>query len=292
MISDLMDAPVRPDEPLRPGTERFGLRILARLAGGETRGVELGADPVRGDLAAVKHATVGDPLDGDAVTRLEREHAMLRSLDHPTIRGSLGLRRERAGMRTRASGLLLRFVDGSPLDRWEASDLPAICRVMSEVCRGLSHVHERGLVHGDLRPRHILVDDRDRPVIVSFGRAVRSGHRFESGTLDHAYAAPERLDGGIATPRADVYGVAATIAAVLLRHAPSPARPGDSTEARRSAHDRLDAVLAERGIHPPLHRLLIKALDPDPIRRPAFIESLGSRLGDLADTLSRRRFAA
>lgn len=282
---------VRPDEPLRPGTERFGLRILARLAGGDVRGVDLGTDPVRGDLAAVKHATVGDPLDPEAIGRLEREHAMLRSLDHPVIRRSLGLRRERAGLRTRSVGLLLRFVDGSPLDRWEASDLPALCRVMADVCRGLSHVHERGLVHGDLRPRHVLVDDCDRPVVIAFGRAVRSGVRFEPHAVDHAYSPPERLDGGVATPRADVFGVAATIAAVLLRR-PLASCGGDaSVSERRDLHERWCRDLEEAGVHAPLQRMLVKALDPDPIRRPAFIESLGSRLADLADTLARRRAA-
>ncbi len=292
MTGNLLQDQWRPEEPLRLGTERFGLKLVARLAGCDRLGVELGADPTRGDLAAIKHASVGDSLDPDAVDRLEREHAVLRSVDHPTIRQSFGLRRERHGLRTKSVGLLLAFVDGSSLDRWEIPELPVLCQVMSVACRGLAHLHERGLVHGDLRPRHIIVDDRARPSIISFGRTIRAGHRFDPEIQGHAYSAPEWIDGGIATPRADVFGMASTIGAVLSRTPLEPCCPHESQRERRARHARWGEVLNDAGVHAPLQRLLLKAMDPDPTRRPAFIESFGSRLMHLADTLSCRKSAA
>ena len=195
-------------------------------------------------------------------------------------------------MRVSAVGLLLAFVDGSTLDRWETPGIADFCRVMSEACRGLAHLHERGLVHGDLRPRHIVVDDRERPRLISFGRTIRAGHRFDPEVVGHAYAAPERIDGGIATPRTDVFGMASTIGAVLARTSLESCRPDDSPRERRARHERWGGVLEDAGIHPPLQRLVMKGLDPDPTRRPAFIESFASRLSHLADTLSCRKMAA
>ena len=276
------------DEPLRPGTRRFGLRILARLAGDARRGVELGADPERGDLAAIKHVAAAADDDG-AAARLEHEHRVLRDLDHPGIRRSLGWRREREGFQTSSSAVLLRFVDGATLDRWESPDLPELCRVMASVCRALAHVHGRGLVHANLRPRHIVIDDRDRPVVISFGHAIRAGGRFSSEPLPHPFAAPERIDGGVATPRADVFGVGATLAATLCRRPLEAVRPGERPADRLARLEQWDDDLAQAGVHPPLRRLVLKAMHPDPLRRPAFVEAIGSHLEDLADTLTRRR---
>jgi serine/threonine protein kinase len=281
------------DEPLRPGTRRFGLRVLARLAGDARRGVELGADPTRGDLSAIKFTSTSDVDEADVIARIQHEHHVLRTLDHPNVRRSFGCRLERRDRQSPANAVLLRFVDGATLDRWESPELPELCQAMSGVCRALAHVHERGWVHGDLRPRHVIVDGSDRPVVISFGRAVRAGVTFDASPVPHPYAAPERIDGGVATPRADVFGVGATLAALLLRH-PLPAiSPGASPETRRRQHESWAEELAGAGVHTPLCRLVLKAMHPDPLRRPAFIEAIGSHLADLADTLAhQRRLAA
>ena len=289
MLDEQWQDMVCADESLRPGTLRFGLRVLARLAGDAERGVELGADPVRGDLAAIKHGSAAAAPSPDDLDRIEHEHRVLRSLDHPGVRPTLGCRRERTGLRTAAVAVLLRFVDGATLDRWETPDLPELCLTMAGVCRALAHVHERGWVHADLRPRHVIVDDRDRPKVIAFGRAVRAGTRFAASPQGHAYAAPERIDGAVATPRADVFGIGATLAAVLLRRPLPPIVPGEDADARLARHASWDDELAEAGVHAPLRRLLLRAMHPDPRRRPAFVEAVGSHLEDLADTLDRRR---
>ncbi len=280
------------NEPLLPGTRRFGFRVLARLAGDADRGVELGADPVRGDLAAIKFSSTRTFEDSDVVARIQHEHRVLRSLDHPNVRRSFGCRLERQGSGTPTNAVLLRFIDGATLDRWESPDLPELCLAMSGVCRALAHVHERGWVHADLRPRHVLVDESDRPVVISFGRAVRAGVTFDASPVPHPYGAPERVDGGIATPRADVFGVGATLAALLLRRPLSATSPGDGPEARQRQHASWGEELADAGVHAPLCRLVMKAMHPDPVRRPAFVEAIGSHLADLADILARRRSLA
>ncbi len=289
MFNEQWQDTVCEDEPLRPGTRRFGLRVLARLGGGADRGVELGADPVRGDLAAIKFASANVTDDPDEVTRLDHEHRVLRALDHPNVRRSLGCRRERNGRHAAVHAVLLRFIDGATLDRWESPDLPELCLAMSGVCRALAHTHERGWVHADLRPRHVIVDDADRPVVISFGHAVRAGAIFLGSSVPLPYASPERIDGAVATPRADVFGVGATLAAMLLRRPLSPIRPGDDPESRRRQHESWGEELAHAGVHAPVRRLVLKAMHPDPLRRPAFVEAIGSHLADLADTLARRR---
>ncbi len=280
------------DEPLRPGTRRLGLRVLARLAGHAGRGVELGADLEDGNLAAIKFTATGDADESEVVARIQHEHRVLGTLDHPNVRRSLGRRLERNGRQASVNAVLLRFIDGPTLDRWASPDLPELCLAMSGVCRALAHVHERGWVHADLRPRHVIIDGSDRPIIISLGRAVRSGVTFDATPMSHPYVAPELVDGGVVTPRADIFGVGATLAALLLRRPLSAIRPGESPETRRRQHASWGEELAQAGVHSPLCRLVLKTMHPDPLRRPAFVEAIGSHLADLAETLTQRRLLA
>ena len=107
-------------------------------------------------------------------------------------------------------------------------------RLLDDLGAALAHLHERGMVHGDVAAANVIVDTDGRPVLIDL-----LGGVLETGT--ESSAAPERGTGGPATAAADVYSLAA-----LLRQcaAGSPA-------------------LAER-----LDRVLL-ALDPDPARRPS-----------------------
>lgn len=108
-------------------------------------------------------------------------------------------------------------------------------RLLDDLGAALAHLHERGMVHGDVAAANVIVDTDGRPVLIDL-----LGGVLETGT--ESSAAPERGTGGPATAAADVYSLAA-----LLRQcaAGSPA-------------------LAER-----LDRVLLDALDPDPARRPS-----------------------
>ena len=108
-------------------------------------------------------------------------------------------------------------------------------RLLDDLGAALAHLHERGMVHGDVAAANVIVDTDGRPVLIDL-----LGGILETGT--ESSAAPERGTGGPATAAADVYSLAA-----LLRQcaAGSPA-------------------LAER-----LDRVLLDALDPDPARRPS-----------------------
>jgi serine/threonine-protein kinase Stk1 len=83
----------------------------------------------------------------------------------------------------------------------------------------LAHVHQRGIVHGDLKPGNVMLTDTG-PVIVDFGLAEpcegfltglpRLGRgRFDAWTP--GYAAPELLDGAVPSLRTDIYAIACVL---------------------------------------------------------------------------------
>ncbi len=115
---------------------------------------------------------------------------------------------------------------------------------ITEIARALCHLHRWGVVHGDIKPEHIIFP-LDRPArIVDFDRACRSGYDlgFEEAGGTAGYVAPERLSGWPADPRSDLYSLAHTLSGLgplpggldsIMRRmlVPSPSgRPGRTDE--------------------------------------------------------------
>ena len=100
-------------------------------------------------------------------------------------------------------------------------------KIASEVCAGLAAIHAQGLVHGDLKPGNVMVND-DRAVILDFGFAQerarassrRPGAPPDGGTPN--YMSPERLRNGGASPEDDVYAMALTLWEMWTCRVPEP----------------------------------------------------------------------
>ncbi|EIN07578.1 kinase-like protein [Punctularia strigosozonata HHB-11173 SS5] len=94
--------------------------------------------------------------------------------------------------------------------------------MITDIARGLKYMHESGVVHGDMKPRNVLIDSARRARLSDFGLAVTAfgtqSLALESGTSSHSgtvrYMAPElsdqRAEGQGLTKEADVYGFGMT----------------------------------------------------------------------------------
>lgn len=120
--------------------------------------------------------------------------------------------------------------------------------IMRRVAEALAHAHDRGLVHGDIRPANIFLDEKVQPRLLNFGLAqvVRSQGIDLADTTSASlqYLAPEQLPGGIADARTDIRAVGVVLYELL---AMAPAFGG------KSVGDVARAVLANRP--KPIHEL-------------------------------------
>jgi len=111
-------------------------------------------------------------------------------------------------------------------------------QLIEQLGAGLTHAHERGIVHGDLKPSNIFITRDGELRILDFGAAHRvmtqrlppehADHSLNCGTP--AYASCEQLEGQRADPRDDLYALACISYEVLTGAHPFGSRP--ATQAR------------------------------------------------------------
>lgn len=165
--------------------------------------------------------------------------------------------------------LVMDWVDGTSLDQVVATrgapgmPLPSVLRWADQLAAAIDHLHGHRplIVHGDIKPANVVLTPDDRVVLVDFGIA-SSGLMASAGTA--GYTAPEVLDGEPPTPAADVYGLAATMLALLTGRPPGEVRP---------PWDGVDPTAVQV-----IERALRPGLSLEPQRRPASAGELVERM--------------
>jgi serine/threonine-protein kinase len=127
--------------------------------------------------------------------------------------------------------IAMRFVDGSDLASLikdgPISPMRAL-NLLGQVAEALDNLHERGLVHLDVKPANVLVTTRESSsehvYLADFGLTRRgaTGHRTRSGDFlgSPTYAAPEHLRGEPVDARTDAYSLACVLFACLTGRPP------------------------------------------------------------------------
>jgi hypothetical protein len=110
-------------------------------------------------------------------------------------------------------------------------------RIVEQVAKALHAAHKVGLVHRDVKPSNILVDEDDFAYLIDFGIARGADQTRMTGTSgvigSWPYLAPERLRAGQVDGRADVYALACVLYECLTGATPFP---GGDTEQQIAAH--------------------------------------------------------
>jgi WD40 repeat protein/predicted Ser/Thr protein kinase len=165
---------------------------------------------------------------------------------------------------------------------------PQAAAYLEPVARAVHYAHEQGVLHRDLKPSNILVDAQGRPFVTDFGLAKWPGAApdlTQSGTClgSPPYLSPEQAQStASATAASDVYGLGATLYALLTGRPPFQA----ATPAETLHQVLYEEPVPPRQLNPAIDRdletITLKCLHKEPGRRYA-------SAAELADDLRRYR---
>lgn len=168
----------------------------------------------------------------DAGERFEREVKRLATVEHPNV-----VRVIDSGRSEGKLYLVTQHVDGALLSSELKPSEPLLpdraLELLTQVAEALTAVHDRGLVHGELRPQSIVVSGA-RARLLDFGvaRLLDAESPGERVTVvmrtitAPQYLAPEQLQGRDATPPSDVYALGVLAWRLLSGELPARGRPG------------------------------------------------------------------
>ncbi|MCB9742136.1 MAG: protein kinase [Alphaproteobacteria bacterium] len=276
-----------------PVPEQIGPYTVVRpLAQGGMAAVFEVEDPATREHLALKLLT----HRGLAMPRFSREFRALTRLDHPNI-----VRVYRYGAHDGNPYLTMELLDGVPVQvHAKATGRPGdpkrtreVLRVVALVADALHYLHERGIVHRDLKSANILVLSDKRVKLLDFGtarlmsavdRITRAGEFV--GTF--AYAAPEQIRGDEVDRRSDIYSLGALFYRLLtgkrIFEAPTP---------RELARMHLEkAPIPPRALVPALPEevveLVLRMVAKDPSERPATAQEVADAIRGRAPTVDSR----
>ncbi len=162
--------------------------------------------------------------DADAIERFLREARIVAQLHHPNILAVHGLGRTPYG----GYFMVLNLVRGSDLATLAARqpiEVEQAIGWISAAADALAHAHQRGIIHCDLKPANLLVDNDGRLLVADFGLA---RYWINAGTSPHEVAgtapfmAPEQIEPtfGSIGPWTDVYALGAVLYTLLTGKPP------------------------------------------------------------------------
>ncbi len=289
-----------PEEPIGP------YRLLTKLGEGGMGEVWLAEqqEPVRRRVA-LKLIKAGMDTK-HVVARFEAERQALALMDHPYIAKVFD-----AGATSRGNPyFVMELVEGEPITAyWDRHKLTTQGRLelFVQVCEGVQHAHQKGIIHRDIKPSNVLVtvsDGRPSPRIIDFGVAKATSQRLtdkaiytELGALlgTPVYMSPEQAEPGKedVDTRTDVYALG-----VLLYELLVGVLPFDPVSLRTANLDELRRLIREvdpprpstrvglaRWLRGDLDWITMKALEKDRARRYA---SPGELAADIRRHLDHR----
>jgi serine/threonine-protein kinase len=273
-----------------PGQERFGIgawtveQYLADGAWGIVYRVSrTGGDSAPFALKVLKHL---DPSP-EIRSRFVQEARTMAKLSHPGI-----VHVHDAGVQNGMLWFVMDFQPGSSLKALLDDQGPMSCkdglRVMLGLCDAVAYAHSNAVLHRDLKPDNIIMADGRRPILTDFGLAKDTQSTLNLTTEGQRigtplYMAPELLlEAEKATEQSEVYALGAILYQLLAGKVPFFAK---------SVMDL--AELIENGKMTPLRKLcadapkeleklVVRALDKDPKKRPQSVIELADALRAIA----------
>ena len=251
---------------------RYEIKTLIGAGGMGSLYLARDTNPNTNRLVALK--LLNTNLDsGDLRERFAREARALAALNHPNIVDIYD-----SGEFQGFPFIVMEYVRGETLSekikRQAPMSLAQKLKLMVELCSGLAHAHEGGIIHRDIKPANLMVDHHGRLKILDFGIA-----RVSEGAMTRAglqvtqvnmrigtpgYMSPEQIEGGEIDRRSDVFAVGAVFYELLSYREAFTGANTRQIENKVLQVQPAPLVSLIPGLDPAVEEIVTKALAKDP----------------------------
>lgn len=284
--------------PARRGDPASGLsgRVLdgryqmeMRVGEGGMAWVYRAKDRGSGQSVAVKVLMSRLTGDKEAVARLRREAQVAMRLDHPNVCGILAWG-DAGGM----PYLVMPFLEGETLSRRETRHGPMAADLavplLSQLCQGLQHAHDAGILHRDLKPENVMLVEEpgqgDRAVVMDFGLAKESVAGPELTRLTATgivlgtpeFMSPEQIRGKPLDARSDIFALGVLGFELLTGRLPFEGSTAQETMLAHLTGQPLRLRQASQTLPESLERVIARSLAHDAAERYQSMREFGEAL--------------
>ena len=257
-------------------------RVLNRLGSGGMADVYCAEDEQLGRKVAVKLLYRRFAEDDEFVERFRREASSAAGLQHPNIVGVFD-RGEWDG----TYYIAMEYLKGHTLKQLvrEHGAMPPDLAVdiTIQVLRAAKFAHKRGVVHRDIKPHNVILDEEGRAKVTDFGIA-RAGasDMTETGSImgTAQYLSPEQAQGQPVSPRSDLYSIGVMLYELLTGQVPFDAESPVTIALKHVSEPPLPPSQLNPAIPPALEAVVLRALEKDPAMRYADADEFAAALLD------------
>jgi serine/threonine-protein kinase len=235
-----------------------------------------------GKRYALKIVKRQGPDDDIYVAQAKTEYAVAQKLKHPAIVKIYDCRQRRSWFKVSGVELLMEYVEGKTLDEIEAPEMGQLVLIFCQVASALTHMHRRGVFHGDLKPSNIMLSKNSQVKLIDFGTAWIRGEEKNRVQGTPQFMAPEQANERVVDQRTDIYNFGATLYRMFTGRFAQAGVP-------KTGEGGVRKLVAPIQINPKLpgtlNETILACLDVSPERRPAGMFEIHQQLSAVAKHL-------
>jgi beta-lactam-binding protein with PASTA domain/predicted Ser/Thr protein kinase len=251
-------------------------RVVSRLGSGGMAEVYLARDELLGREVAVKVLHQHFAEDQEFVERFRREASSAAGLSHPNIVAIFD-----RGEWNGTYYIAMEYVDGRSLKalvRERGALEPAVALdIVIQILRAARFAHRRGVIHRDLKPHNVLLDDEGRARVTDFGiaRAGASDMTMTGSIMGTAqYLSPEQAQGFAVSSSSDIYSVGVILYELLTGVVPFEGETAVAIAFKQVSATPAPPSSLNPSLPPSLDAVVLRTLAKDPAERYADAEEL------------------
>ncbi|WP_100487643.1 Stk1 family PASTA domain-containing Ser/Thr kinase [Sporolactobacillus pectinivorans] len=263
--------------------------IMSRLGEGGMAIVYKAKDLILDRLVAVKILRTELATDEEFIKRFHREAESVAALSHPNIVAIYDI-----GEEEDCYYIVMEYIHGMSLKEFIRDYSPISVsesvHIMKQATLAISHAHAHGIVHRDIKPHNILIDEKEHVKVTDFGIAMA----VSSATITYThsilgsahYLSPEQARGGRATVKSDIYALGIVMFELLTGRLPFPGTSPVSVALKHLSEPMPYPTDFRSDIPQSLENVIIRSLAKNPLDR---YENVVAMYDDLRTALNPER---